>query len=447
MALSSTISRTRDQNKIRKRKSSNTKTMTAVDLFAGAGGLSEGFIRAGFDMIAHVEMDVASCFTLKTRMAYHWLRSQKKLEIYKRYLMREITRAQLYESVPKCVLNSVINSEIGPNTINSVFDQINQLLGNHELDILIGGPPCQAYSLVGRSRDKCRMRSDKRNYLFRYYSEFLKFYSPKYFVFENVIGLLSAKDLDGNLYLHLMKQAFREIGYSVHHKTLLASDYGVPQNRKRVIIIGCKDKQEGFYPELRTQSLSCNISELFSDLPNLKAGEGNITSEYNIGTSNLSHLRKTGIVTKNKDLPLTFHIARPHQARDLEVYKRVVNAWNETKSRINYNDLPESLKTHNNRHSFTDRFKVVAGNQSASHTVVAHISKDGHYYIHPDVNQNRSLTPREAARLQTFPDDYFFESASEKPGRTAPYKQIGNAVPVLLAQRIAETLLENWNGR
>ena len=109
---------------------------------------------------------------------------------------------------------------------------------------------------------------------------------------------------------------------------------------------------------------------------------------------------------------------------------------------MEYNDLPENLKTHKNRTAFADRFKVVAGNLSASHTVLAHLAKDGHYYIHPDIAQNRSLTPREAARLQTFPDNYYFESITGKPSRTYAYKQIGNAVPVCLAHRIAAALLK-----
>ncbi|MBF0274723.1 MAG: DNA cytosine methyltransferase [Nitrospinae bacterium] len=143
-------------------------------------------------------------------------------------------------------------------------------------------------------------------------------------------------------------------------------------------------------------------------------------------------------------IPVTFHTARPHTEQDKEIYRIAVERWNNDKKRLNYNDLPEILKTHNNRDSFTDRFKVVADTLAASHTVVAHIAKDGHYYIHPDVEQNRSLTPREVARLQTFPDNYFFESVSEIPGRTAAFKQIGNAVPILLGQKIAEKLKEQW---
>ena len=114
------------------------------------------------------------------------------------------------------------------------------------------------------------------------------------------------------------------------------------------------------------------------------------------------------------------------------------------KTRLKYDDLPECLKTHRNRSSFYDRFKVVASDLSVSHTVLAHIAKDGHYYIHPDVKQNRSITPREAARLQTFPDDYYFESNSGIPARTPVFQQIGNAVPVLLARKVAEKLRDGW---
>ncbi len=137
---------------------------------------------------------------------------------------------------------------------------------------------------------------------------------------------------------------------------------------------------------------------------------------------------------------ISFHSARPHTAQDLEIYRLVVDIWDKEGKRINYTDLPERLKTHHNTTAFLDRFKVVAGNLPYSQTVVAHISKDGHYYIHPDIDQNRSLTPREAARLQTFPDSYYFESRKGIPGRTAAYRQIGNAVPVRLAYTVAEAL-------
>ena len=110
-----------------------------------------------------------------------------------------------------------------------------------------------------------------------------------------------------------------------------------------------------------------------------------------------------------------------------------VKKWNKNCTRLNYNDIPTKLQTHNNKTAFTDRFKVVGGELTASHTVVAHVAKDGHYYIHPDIRQNRSLTPREVARIQTFPDDFYFEGTKDSYSRTAAYKQIGNAVPPKLA--------------
>ena len=137
---------------------------------------------------------------------------------------------------------------------------------------------------------------------------------------------------------------------------------------------------------------------------------------------------------------LTQQVSRPHTRQDREIYKIAVNKWNEGQQRLDYNDLPERLKTHSNRESFFDRFKVVAQDLNYSHTVVAHIAKDGHYYIHPSIEQNRSITVREAARLQSFPDDYYFEGVKESGSRTAAFKQIGNAVPPLMAQKIAKAL-------
>ena len=182
------------------------------------------------------------------------------------------------------------------------------------------------------------------------------------------------------------------------------------------------------------------LDDLLRDLPSIKAGEG---SPYPMKTSNnySDWLIEANI---KSDLPVTWHQARPNTIQDLEIYKLVVSAWNKDKKRLKYNEIPENLRSHKGMTSFLDRFKVVAGDLHISHTIVAHISKDGHHYIHPDIFQNRSLTPREAARIQTFPDDYYFESASGKPSRTSAFKQIGNAVPVLLAQKIAEQLLRNW---
>lgn len=413
-----------------------------LDLFAGAGGLSEGFIRAGFEPIAHVEMDVAASYSLKTRMAYHWLNRNNKLNIYTQYLNGEISREEFYEKIPKPILNSVLNYEISEETLPAIFSEIDAMLNGKHLDLIVGGPPCQAYSLAGRSRSESKMIGDKRSYLYKLYAEFLRRYEPEYFVFENVVGLLSAKDEDGTLHFENMRKLFKDYGYSTEFRTLNASDYGVLQNRKRIILIGKRGGHEGFYPEIPIIENKHKAGELFCDLPAIKAGEGVITP---VPTKPYSgkYLYKSGI--KEYDLePVTFHQARPHTEQDLEIYRIVVETWNKKKERIAYTDLPERLRTHNNTKCFLDRFKVVAGNLPYTQTVVAHICRDGHYYIHPDIKQNRSLTPREAARIQTFPDNYYFESVTGKPSRTLAYKQIGNAVPVCLAYSVAKALRNFW---
>lgn len=413
-----------------------------LDIFAGAGGLSEGFIRAGYDAIAHIEMDKAACYTLKTRSAYKWLFENQQIHAYTRYLNGVITRQELYDTIPQRLLKSVLNYEISEKNLNEIFQQIDELLNGNQLDLIVGGPPCQAYSLVGRARDENRMIGDKRNYLYILYAEFLRRYHPRYFVFENVSGLLSAKDKDDKLYFDKMRQLFRECGYSIEYRQLNAKDYGVLQNRSRIILVGKYGHHEGFFPDIAKVEPVYTVNEIFRDLPKIKAGEGiyGLVPTLHYDGNYLFDAK-----IKEQDIaPVTLHCARPHTAQDLEIYKKVVQLWNAEAKRLSYADLPQKLQTQNNLDSFLDRFKVVASNLSYSQTVVAHIAKDGHYFIHPDIQQNRSLTPREVARLQTFPDNYYFESVSGRPSRTTAFRQIGNAVPVLLAEKIAKALLEVW---
>lgn len=419
----------------------NHKVLRFLDLFAGAGGMSEGFIRAGFSPVAHVESNKAACFTLRTRAAYHWLKTQGQLEVYQNYLDGKINRIELYGLVPKKQISSVVNVEIKNETLLGIFTTVDSLLRGESLDLMIGGPPCQAYSVVGRSRDKNSMVGDKRNYLYKYYAEFLTRFKPRYFVFENVSGLLSAKDVDGGRYLDSMIRLFEEAGYKTALRMLSADNYGVLQQRKRVILVGNRDHKADYFPEPEIWRPKVTVQEVLDDLPPVKAGAGSI-SPLRLKEYSGKYLYDAKIRTS--DDCVTLHTARPHNERDLEIYRIAVEQWNNGGERLHYYSLPASLKTHANETSFTDRYKVVAGGLPVSQTVVAHIAKDGHYYIHPDIEQNRSLTPREAARLQTFPDDYFFESEPGISGRTAPFRQIGNAVPVLLAQRIAESLKENW---
>ena len=411
------------------------KTLNYIDLFAGAGGLSEGFIRQGFHPIAHVEMNKEACDTLKTRLAFHYLSQNRRTEVYVRYLKNTITREELWNAVPEKLINSVINNEISSASIQNIFQTIDAQLSNKKIDIIIGGPPCQAYSLVGRSRDPKRMIGDKRNYLYRYYAEFLRRYKPKYFVFENVLGLLTA----GNRkYLNEMISLFSEIGYSTDLQVLNAEEYSVLQKRRRVVIIGQRGKKRFPFPELSKTPNSYELmKDLFYDLPTLQPGQELSIAKYTRPIN--KYLKETA--TRNGMEFVTQHITRQHNKRDLEIYSIAIKKWLNKKERLRYDELPTRLQTHQKKNIFLDRFKVVDP-KGHSHTIVAHISKDGHYYIYPDPNQVRSISVREAARIQSFPDDYFFEG-----GRTQAFKQIGNAVPPLMAFAIAKKIYQLLNGK
>ena len=189
-----------------------------LDLFAGAGGLSEGFLRAGYTPVAHVEMDEAACYTLKTRVAATWLRNHGRENEYNAYLNGQYTRPEFYALIPEDELTSVLQLEISEQTIPEIFHRVDQRLNGHPLDLIVGGPPCQAYSIAGRARSKTKMVGDKRNYLYLLYAQFLEHYHPRYFVFENVTGLLSAKDTDGTLHFEKMRELFHQHGYSTNFR-------------------------------------------------------------------------------------------------------------------------------------------------------------------------------------------------------------------------------------
>lgn len=405
-----------------------------IDLFSGAGGLSEGFIRSGFTSIAHVEMNKDACNTLRTRKAYHYHKSNNSLELYYKYLKKEITREEFWNTIPQNLIESVINTEISKKTLGSIFEKIDSSLENKNIDLIIGGPPCQAYSIVGRARDPRGMVDDPRNHLYKHYVEFLKKYSPKMFVFENVPGILSASN---GAFLKKIFSAINRAGYKIEippSKHLNSKNFNVLQDRKRVIMIGWKKEFDFKYPSFEENPIRYNLGKsLFSDLPKLKHGEGSL-GVVNYAEPITDYLKESGI--RNGVDFTTQHIARPNNQTDLEIYRIAVNLLLKEGKRLNYADLPKRLIKHKNTTSFTNRFQVVNPN-GLSNTVVAHIAMDGHYYIHPDINQNRSISLREAARLQSFPDDFFFEGS-----RTAAFKQIGNAVPPMMAEGIANKIKE-----
>ena len=413
----------------------NQSKLTFIDLFAGAGGLSEGFIQAGFEPIAHVEMDKYAAQSLETRSAYYYLKRTGGLRYYWRYLRREITREEMMEQIPLSIRKTIVNKTMSDDSLPSIFKSIDGIMKTRDIktvDVIIGGPPCQAYSLVGRAQSShmdIPMEDDPRNYLYKLYARFLKRYQPRMFVFENVTGISTA---NGGKTWKNIQSHLKRVGYEIECREQNAYDFGVLQSRKRMIIVGWLKNSGLSYPDFFKVQTNAIVNDLFSDLPKLCPGE----SSTNYSSNNISaYVREMGLRTP--DDVLTLHNCRPSQDRDIQIYKIAITLWDNEHKRLNYNDLPDKLKTHKNRHSFIDRFKVVEGNDPYCHTILAHLSKDGHYFIHPDIEQSRSITVREAARIQSFPDNYYFEGP-----RTAQFVQIGNAVPPLMAKGIALGIIQ-----
>ena len=406
--------------------------MNFIDLFAGAGGLSEGFIKAGFEPLAHVEMDKAACFTLKTRAVYHELDRQDRLYIYEDYLKGKISREELYSSVDPSILKSVINSKIGGRNNDKIFQTIDEIRNGDEVDLIVGGPPCQAYSMMGRAALGVKAEKDERNFLYREYARFLKKFNPRFFVFENVPGLKTA--LGGKAYKNI-KRLYKKHGYEIEDKLLNAWDFGVVQDRERLIIIGRRQDVEFSYPDFEKITNTGTANDVFRDLPALNHGEGKRFVKYG-STPPSQYVRDAGI--RNGLEFVTQHIARPHNDRDRNIYKMAIELAIKG-VRIKNNMIPEKERTQKNVKDFLDRFKVVYGKP---HTMIAHIAKDGHHFIHPDIKKLRSISVREAARIQSFPDNYYFEGVKENQNRTAAFKQIGNAVPPLMAYAIAQKMKE-----
>ncbi len=408
--------------------------MNFIDLFAGAGGLSEGFQRAGFNPIAHVELDKSACFTIKTRNAYRFLKENNRIEEYYSYLKGEIGRKKFYQSLPESIGENVINAAIGKDN-KKIFKQIDRLKGNQLVDLIVGGPPCQAYSIIGRAALKHK-EEDERKKLYIHYGRFLTKYSPKIFVFENVPGLITS---DGGTHFKNLKKYFKRLGYNVAESELNAYDFGVIQNRRRVIIIGWKESMEFSYPLFETIKHTYTSSDIFNDLPPLKPGDAERVQYYTTQAPG-DYLNKTEI--RNGVNFVTQHITRIHNKSDLAIYKMAIRKLEKDGKRLKNDEIPEDKRTQKNTEDFLDRFKVV---DKIPHTMIAHIAKDGHHFIHPDINQLRSISVREAARIQSFPDDFFFEGEIENKSRTAAFRQIGNAVPPLMSYQIASKIFTLLN--
>lgn len=384
-----------------------------IDLFAGCGGLSEGFYRKGYKALLHLEINAAACETLKERMRYY------------QYSDKEIDEA---------VLCADITSD---NIINEIDKRVKE-----KVDLIIGGPPCQAFSTVGRAQSPDSMNNDPRNYLFENYLKILNHINPPIFIFENVRGLLSAKPKGVKIFDLIVKEMGETYKIVNDPKILLlnAADYGVPQIRERVIIIGvrkdidCIDVKDIYSNIRKTHSDNdkklpdyVTVSDAIADLPKLNPGEGSECIKLKKARKMNKYLEKISFPM----CPVYNHTARRHNDLDRERY-RILSSHKNWQLKDLQKVRPDLIH-HDPRH-FGNRYTVQEWDKPGK-TVVAHLYKDGNLFIHPDPVQSRTFTVREAARIQSFPDDFVF-----KGSRTEQFKQVGNAVPPLMAEAFADAI-------
>lgn len=337
--------------------------MFILDLFSGAGGLAEGFVSEGFIPVGHVEMDGDAINTLHTRIVYHFLKSENKLGTYIKYLNKKISRDALYETLPSEIANTVIHDMLSSDSLDSICRKIDtnmECFNCSDLDVLIGGPPCQTYSLISRSNKNYQNENDQRNHLYKIYAKILKRYRPKFFVFENVPGL---KNVNGGTIFKELINLISEQGYIVDPKELDASDFGILQKRTRIIITGWRKEYALKEIEYKHNIYkNAVVNDLLTDLVPISPGTENNTYK----SEPTPYLFESGLRSL-LEIPLTHHMCRYHNENDREIYRIAIRLWNEEGKRLVYSDLPPNLITRKNPHIFTDKYKVVAGNAPYSH--------------------------------------------------------------------------------
>jgi DNA (cytosine-5)-methyltransferase 1 len=508
------------------------KKYKVIDLFAGPGGLAEGFSSVlnnderVFSIKLSVEKEESAHRTLLLRSFCRQFKvGQLPPEYYraiseKNLSQRENKISELFELYPrqyKEAKNEAIKFELGKDSEISLDNKIEQALNGEKKWVLIGGPPCQAYSMAGRSRVGGISNKDHRVYLYKEYLRVIAKHSPAVFVMENVKGLLSAK-VDGRSVFKMMlsdlsapykifqsQNNIRYRIYSLVKKTvrnqkdylIQSEDYGIPQKRHRVILLGVREDLSQEPSILQKKKNYVNIEDVIGNLPPIRSGlnrefdgyqkkgngefkrvykkiEDNDTNWETLINKNLSELiqlegfngfnklnfqhRSHGIgsefikvgLDKRKTSNLSEwytdrklggvlnHQSRSHLTQDLKRYLFATLFTEKYETIPKISDfkkygaklMPDHVSADSG--SFNDRFRVQKKGSPAT-TITSHISKDGHYFIHYDKNQVRSLTVREAARIQTFPDNYLFRGS-----RTKQYHQVGNAVPPYLAFQIGK---------
>ncbi|REG83940.1 DNA cytosine methyltransferase [Marinomonas pollencensis] len=502
-----------------------TKQALVIDLFAGPGGLGEGFSSVQdengnpfFKIGISVEKEASAHKTLTTRAFYRKIKGLTGgLVGYNEYLQGTLTQQQLFDLYPEQAKEATMETLYSPRALGDdneiIHERITELVKLHGNGpkVVIGGPPCQAYSLAGRSRNAgikgYKAEDDHRNFLYKEYLKVLSIAQPDVFVMENVRGILSAK-IDGTVMFPSILEDLQDPGqatkiesakYRVHSLVVSADDpnnpvyhdskdflikaeeYGVPQARHRVILLGVREDIKNVPSTLHRSDEQVSVRQAIDDLPKLRSGFSKRTDDPKDWEKTVSkNSKQIKALLKNqfnevscldlkpfKNLPRSAdqpieplkkvpkklaewyrnnapicvlnHETRGHMESDLLRYAYSA-AYTELSGGISpkSRDFPEELAPkHENwkSGSHADRFRTQAANKSAT-TVTSHISKDGHYFIHYDPKQCRSLTVREAARLQTFPDNYLFEG-----NRTQQYVQVGNAVPPYLAQQIGMVVM------
>lgn len=480
-----------------------------IDLFAGPGGLNEGFSHVRdsqgnriFETVLSVERDHWAHQTLELRALFRHLDSDKSKRRYIEYISGAITREKLFSEMgaaAKVAASEALLAELGkPSTSHEVENRVSAALsrmGTREC-VLIGGPPCQAYSLVGRARRSREalvdFEADPRHRLYLEYLKVVRRFKPAVFVMENVPGLLSAK-WQGNGMFDMICKGLREAGYELHglgdeaaqglifenkrEFVLHAEEHGVPQSRNRLFIFGVRnDIKKRPQRMVADRTALVSAATAISDLPRIRS---RMSKEADSATSWRQAINDiTGYAFNNLEpdfakalkkraeslsdnlslggqvleataapvvhanwysdplLPVVLnHNSRGHMRRDLVRYFFWAEYGRHYERSPTLRDAPHFLRPNHANAGldgapFADRFRVQLGGRPST-TITSHISKDGHYYIHYDSSQCRSLSVREAARLQTFPDNYYFEGPV-----TEQYHQVGNAVPPYLAKQI-----------
>ncbi len=407
------------------------KQLNFVDLFAGCGGLSEGFLETGlFQGLAHVEWEFPMVKTLRNRLTQRWGESEDQSK--QKVILFDIqkTNELLYGS-----WSEESKKLYAENNSDKAESGLIKLLNGNDVDLIIGGPPCQAYSIHGRATDKDSMQNDYRNYLFESFLKIVHELKPKAFIFENVTGMLSAKP-GGTPVVDRIYEAVSKIGYSILPAEIIKSavfnalDYSVPQNRDRVILFGVRKDSEFLIDKFYKALNKCKNSEQLT----VRDAIGNLPPIYPL--NEVKKIKGKNVSHYSTDSSDPFHNPRHCSIRDI----RLIKEWiGNDMNKCSQQEAIDFYKKITGRDTLYRKYRNLEWDKP-SPTVVAHLQKDGYMFLHPDIEQSRFITIREAALLMSFPSDYEFIG-----NRASCYKMIGNAVPVNFAKAIAKTVYKVLN--